>query len=85
VFNIIREFYNIINTQFGTRIKVFRLDNAKEFRSSWLEAFCFARGIILEYSSTYTPAQNGIAERLNLFLLERIIIIYATKNIPLKL
>lgn len=28
---LIKEFYNLINTQFGKKIKVFRFDNGSEF------------------------------------------------------
>ena len=78
-------FYTIIETQFSTKIKVLRLDNAKEFKSTKWELFCTSKGIICEYTSPYSPSQNGISERLNRFLLERIIAISREKNIPLAL
>src|SRR5689334_22999588 len=43
------------------------------------------KGIICEYTSPYTPAQNGIAEILNKYIINRLITICKDKNIPLKL
>ena len=47
----------------SVKIKYIRADNAKEFRA--LEKELEEKGIQLEYSSNYTPEQNGAAERLN--------------------
>ena len=52
--DIIISFYNIIDTQFNTKIKALRLDNAKEFKSSKWTLFCKTRGIICEYTSPYS-------------------------------
>ena len=75
----------MILTQFNVNIKGARLDNAKEFKSLKLSSFYNSKGLLLEYSSIYTQAQNSKSKRLNLYLLERIIAIYSFKNIPLKL
>lgn len=61
------------------------LDNAGEFKSDKWVAFTKDKGIINYYTSPYTPAQNGISERLNLYLIERLIAIIKEKNIPPKL
>ncbi len=82
-YNILILFYKIIETQFNTKIKAIRLDNAKEFKSSKWDLFCKNKGIICEYTSPYSPSQNGISERLNRFLAERIIAISKKKNISL--
>ena len=85
VIDIFIEFYNRILNQFNISIKGLRLDNAGEFKSTkWVE-FCKDKGIICEYTSPYTPAQNGIAERLNKYVLERLICLCKEKNIPLSL
>ena len=75
----------MVLAQFNINIKGARLDNAKEFKSIKLSSFCNTKGLLLEYSSIYTQAQNSKLERLNLYLLERIIAICSFKNIPLKL
>jgi hypothetical protein len=75
----------MILTQFKVNIKGARLDNVKEFKSIKLSSFCNNKGLLLEYNAIYTQAQNNKAERLNLYILERIISICSYKNIPLKL
>ncbi|EKD15691.1 retrotransposon protein, putative, Ty1-copia subclass [Drepanopeziza brunnea f. sp. 'multigermtubi' MB_m1] len=52
---------------------VFKLDNAREFTSNKWTTFCKSKSIICEYTSPYSPSQNGIAERLNRYLIERLI------------
>ena len=83
--DILTRFYTLIETQFGVKILVIRLDNAGEFKSNKWSLFCTSKGIICEYTSPYTAYQNGIAERLNRYILERLIAISSEKNIPLKL
>jgi hypothetical protein len=85
IYNIIINYYNIVLIQFNVNIKGARLDNVKEFKSIKLSSFCNIKGLLLEYSATYTQAQNGKAERFNLYLLKRIISICSYKNIFLKL
>ena len=66
---IIKQFHNMIATQFGVQIKVFRSDNAKEYMHRELHEFYANRGILFQTSCAYTPQQNGIAERKNRHLL----------------
>jgi len=56
------DFYKLIETQYNIKIKAFRLDNAREFKSNKWINFTRDKGIINEYTSPYTPAQNGISE-----------------------
>ena len=85
VLDVLVRFYTLIETQFGIKILIIRLDNAGEFKSNKWTSFCDSKGIVCKYTSPYTPYQNGIAERLNRFILECLIAICSEKNIPLKL
>jgi transposase InsO family protein len=42
-----------------------RSDNGSEFRNTRVEEYCDGEGIKHEFSSTYTPKQNGVVERKN--------------------
>jgi len=42
-----------------------RSDNGTEFRNTLVEELCNDLGIKHEFSSTYTPQQNGVVERKN--------------------
>ena len=73
----------MIETQFEVKIKAFKLDNAKEFKSNKFTLFCSEKGTLLEYTSPYSAPQNGIAKRLNKYVVERLITICKNKHIPL--
>jgi hypothetical protein len=55
---------------FGLRIKKVRSDNGTEFKNSQIEGFLEDEGIKHEFSSPYTPQQNGVVERKNRTLLD---------------
>ncbi|GKB68352.1 retrovirus-related pol polyprotein from transposon TNT 1-94 [Tanacetum coccineum] len=52
------------------RVKELRSDNGTEFRNYKLEEFCDENGISQNFSSPYTPEQNGVTERRNKTLIE---------------
>jgi hypothetical protein len=56
--------------EFGLRIKKIRSDNRTEFKNSQIEGFLEEEGIKHEFSSPYTPQQNGVVERKNRTLLD---------------
>jgi transposase InsO family protein len=56
--------------EFGLRIKKIRSDNGTEFKNSQMEGFLEEEGIKHEFSSPYTPQQNGVLERKNRTLLD---------------
>jgi transposase InsO family protein len=51
------------------RIKKIRSNNGIEFKNSQIEGFLKDECIKHEFSSPYTPQQNGVAERKNRTLL----------------
>jgi transposase InsO family protein len=82
-YNVLVNFIKMIETQFEIKIKTFKIDNAKEFKSNKFTLICTENSILIEYTSPYSAPQNRIAERLNKYIIERLIIIYKNKNIPL--
>jgi hypothetical protein len=56
--------------EFGLRIKKIRSDNGTKFKNSQIEGFLEEEGIKHEFSSPYTPQQNGLVERKNRTLLD---------------
>lgn len=61
-------------------IKRIRLDNGKEFQA--LKIFCKTNGIIQEFTCNYTPQQNGVAERMNRTLMNRVRGLLLESNLP---
>jgi transposase InsO family protein len=67
---ILKRFLRRAQNEFGLRIKKIRSDNGTEFKNSKLEGFLEEEGIKHEFSSPYTPQQNGVVERKNRTLLD---------------
>ncbi|GJV65216.1 retrovirus-related pol polyprotein from transposon TNT 1-94 [Tanacetum coccineum] len=60
----------MVKNQNDVKVKQIRTDNGTEFRNSKLESFCYEKGISHNFSSPYTPEQNGVAERKNITLIQ---------------
>jgi hypothetical protein len=66
----LKGFLRWAQNEFGLRIKKIRSDNGTEFKNSQIEGFLKEKGIKHEFSSPYTPQQNGVVERKNRTLLD---------------
>jgi hypothetical protein len=66
----LKGFLRRAQNEFGLRIKKIRSDNGTEFKNSQIEGFLEDEGIKHEFSSPYTPQQNGVVERKNITLLD---------------
>ncbi|GJV19709.1 retrovirus-related pol polyprotein from transposon TNT 1-94 [Tanacetum coccineum] len=66
----IMSFIKRVENQNDIKVKQLRTDNGTEFRNSTLVNFCDEKGISQNFSSPYTPEQNGVAERKNRTLIE---------------
>ena len=70
VLTAFQEFYNMVGTQYQRQIRVWQTDNALEFLDTNCGKFLSERGIRHHTSNTYTPQQNGLAERKNRQIME---------------
>jgi transposase InsO family protein len=66
----LKRFLRRAQNEFGLRIKKIRSDNGTEFKNSQIEGFLEEEGIKHEFSSPYTPQQNGVVDRNNRTLLD---------------
>jgi transposase InsO family protein len=66
----LERFLRRAQNEFGLRIKKIRSDNETEFKNSQIEGFLEEEGIKHEFSSPYTPQQNGVVEKKNITLLD---------------
>ncbi|KAH9722152.1 retrovirus-related pol polyprotein from transposon RE1 [Citrus sinensis] len=82
---IFKTFNNMVQTQFQTKIQVFRTDNGKEYFNKFLGDYFVENGIFHQSSCTDTPQQNGIAERKNKHLLEVARPLLFTTQVPMYL
>ncbi|KAH9659090.1 Integrase catalytic domain-containing protein [Citrus sinensis] len=60
------------NLNLVKKIKCLRTDNGGEYTDGEFLAFCKQEGIQRQFTVAYTPQQNGVAERMNRTLTERI-------------
>jgi hypothetical protein len=65
-------FAKTIQTQFSKVTKVFRRDNAMEYRDSKLLSFLSEQGTLSEFLCPYTSQQNGRAERKHRHILDSV-------------
>ena len=71
VFSIFLKWKAQVESQTGKKVKCLRSDNGGEYVSKAMVAYFEKEGITHHFTTSYTPEQNGVAERLNRTLLER--------------
>ena len=78
-------FYHMIDTQFGHKIRKIRSDNGGEFTSTNFQSFLQLKGIIHQTSCSHTPQQNGLVERKHQHLLSVARSFHIQANLPIYL
>ena len=58
--------------QLGTTLKRLHSDNAKEYKSEEFKGQLAQKGIISTYSAPYSPEQNGVSERFNRTIINKV-------------
>jgi hypothetical protein len=66
------EYKALMENQLNAKIKCIRTDNGKEFVNKRTGSICSKTGIVHQTTVPYTPQQNGLAERMNRTLVERV-------------
>ena len=62
----------MMETQTGRSIKRLRTDNGGEYRNDPFDKVCQNEAIVLHFTVRDTPQQNGVGERMNRTLLEKV-------------
>jgi transposase InsO family protein len=73
VFTIFKDWVAIVENRTDRKLKGLRSDNGGEYKSDEFVQFCRDRGIRREFTAPYSPEQNGVAERMNRTIQERIV------------
>lgn len=68
----IEHFINKFHTLYGAKIKRIHTDNGGEFRNKHVNSILNRRGINHSFTSAYNPQSNGIVERMNRTIMERV-------------
>ncbi|WVZ94377.1 hypothetical protein U9M48_040276 [Paspalum notatum var. saurae] len=69
-FGFVRDLVLRLRNEIHKAMRAIRSDNGGEFRNSRFENFCRDLGLEHQFSSPYTPPQNGVVERNNRTLVE---------------
>ena len=72
VFETFLVWKKMVEIHTGRKIKVLRSDNGTEYRNDQFSIFCKKEGISRHFTVRDTPQQNGVAERMNRTLLEKV-------------
>ena len=72
VFQKFKEYKAIVEKHTGKQIKILRSDNGTEYCNAEFEEYLKKEGIIRQLSVVDTPEQNGVSERVNRTLLEKV-------------
>lgn len=66
------EWKELVENQMNKKVKVLRTDNGLEFCNARFDEYCRKHGIERHRTCTYTPQQNGVAERMNRTIMEKV-------------
>ena len=80
-FERFKEWTALMETQIENKLKRLRTNNGLEFCSSDFENFCKSKGIARHRTVRHTPQQNGLAERMNRTLIEKVICMLFNANL----
>lgn len=72
VFQHFQTFHAMMKRETGKKLKCFRTDNGGEYTSKEFEAYCATRGIRHKKTVLGTPQHNGVAERMNRTIVEKV-------------
>ncbi|CAH9074170.1 unnamed protein product [Cuscuta europaea] len=72
VFESFKTFHVLVERETGKKLKCLRSDNGGEYTSKAFDAYCREYGIRHEKSVPRTPQHNGVAERMNRTIMERV-------------
>lgn len=67
---LLKNFIDMVHTQFNKKIHVFRSNNGPEFFNQHCANLFQSLGIIHQSSCPYTPQQDGVVERRHRHILE---------------
>ena len=60
----------MVENETDLKIKCLRSDNGGEFTSKLFQQLCEENGMKRQFSTAWTPQQNGVAERKNITIQE---------------
>lgn len=71
-FEKFKDWKEAVENQTGKRIKCLRTDNGLEFCNTKFDELCRKSGLRRHRTCTYTPQQNGVSERMNRTIMDKV-------------
>ena len=81
VLDVFKQFHALIERQSGEKLKCIRTDNGGEY-SGPFDEYCRQHGILHQKTPPKTPQLNGLAERMNRTLVERVRCLLSQSQLP---
>jgi len=81
-FKMFQHFKVKVEKETGTSIKGLRTDRGGEFTSTEFIEFCTVNGIHRQLTASYTPQQNGVAERKNRTIMNMVRSLLTSRRVP---
>ncbi|CAM9000445.1 unnamed protein product [Rhodiola kirilowii] len=81
-FSKFKDWKALEENQTSCKLKALRTDNGLEFCNDEFDSFCKSCGILRHKTVRATPQQNGVAERMNRTLLEKVRALLFTSGVP---
>jgi transposase InsO family protein len=73
VFTIFKDCLAMVENQTDQKLKSLGFDNGGEYKPDEFAQFCREHGIRREFTAPHSPEQNGVTERMNRTIQERIV------------
>lgn len=82
--DVVMDVVSLWERQLGRKAQVVRKDGGKEYEGKSFDTWRSSKGIVFQTTTRYTPEHNGVAERYNRTLRERVTAVLADSNLPRK-
>ncbi|MCO5562552.1 hypothetical protein L7F22_016180 [Adiantum nelumboides] len=80
--NVFKTIVTHVENQSGKKLKCLRTDNGGEYVSKAFQDFCESKGIKQELIAPYNPSQNGVVERMNRTIQEKVSSMLSIAQLP---
>jgi transposase InsO family protein len=81
-FNKFKDWMKLVENQTGRIVKKIRSDNGLEFCNKEFKLLCKGKGIGRHLSVPVTPQKNGLAEKINMTLLNKVRCLLSSSGLP---
>ena len=82
LFTVFNSYLAEEENQLGAKLKRLHSDNAKEYKTAEFKALFNKKGVKATYTAPYTPEQNGVSERFNRTVINKVRAMLISSGLP---